>query len=304
MEEMEMSDRPKVSVCMITYQHGPFIRQALESAINQQTNFQYEIVIGEDMGLDDTRVICEEFASRYPETVRLLPSLQNLGMIANFTRTFQACRGELIAFLEGDDYWTDENKLQVQVDFMHTHPECSLSFHSVTVKMDRSDGKKEWTMPWGLTKDVFDTSDLLGAWFIPSASCMFMNYGDLNLPEWYYRCASGDIPLMLLLSQRGPFRFIDRNMGVYRLHDGGVSNTHKGINKVLMMIFIYERFNEYTSFRYQSKISAAIAYEIKKHAVAAPPAYPADAFVMTRPKPIVRLLNRLKRSLFPSKRSA
>jgi glycosyltransferase involved in cell wall biosynthesis len=295
-QTFEENTRPKVSICMITYNHGQFIRQSINSILQQVTDFEYRIIIGEDSSTDDTRKICEEYAAIHPEKIQLITSENNVGMMANFTRTLKACKGRYIAFLEGDDYWTDSHKLQIQTDFLDANAEYSLCFHNATVKMDRSDGKREWVMPKNLEKESFDTRDLLSPWFIPSASCVFVNYTDLDLPEWYYHCEYGDLPLMLLLTLKGKFRYIDRNMAVYRLHDAGVSNLHKGLDKVLIMIFIYEHFNTHTKYRFQDKINECIKYEINKHALSAPVII-RPSFAISKPLILVNMLNSLKKAL-------
>src|SRR6202022_1084614 len=121
----------KLSVTMITYNHERFIAQAIESALAQRVEFDYEIVIGEDLSTDNTRAIVLDFARRYPD--RILPILRdrNIGAMRNFAQTIAACRGQYLAFLEGDDYWTSPDKLQKQVDFLDAHYECAISCHRV-----------------------------------------------------------------------------------------------------------------------------------------------------------------------------
>ena len=123
----------KVSVHMITYNHERFIAQAIEGVLMQQTDFAVELVIGEDCSTDGTRAIVRRYGERYPERIRLLLQERNLGARANALATLNACRGQYIALCEGDDYWTDPTKLQKQVDFLESHPECSLCFHRVLV---------------------------------------------------------------------------------------------------------------------------------------------------------------------------
>ncbi len=116
---------PLVSVCMITYNHGPYIRQAIEGVLMQRCTFPFELVIGEDCSRDDTVNICMEYASSHPG-VRLLPHDSNLGMLPNFFRTMEACTGKYIAFCEGDDYWSDMDKLQKQYDFLESNPSYGM----------------------------------------------------------------------------------------------------------------------------------------------------------------------------------
>lgn len=111
--------RPVVSVQMVTYNHEPYIRQAIEGVLMQETDFDYELVIGEDCSTDRTREICFEYQKKYPERIRVLWSEKNVYAIGgNGSRTTIRCRGEYLAFCEGDDYWTDPKKLQKQVDLM------------------------------------------------------------------------------------------------------------------------------------------------------------------------------------------
>ncbi len=119
---------PLVSVKMITYNHAPFIAQAIEAVLQQKTNFPFELVIGEDCSTDGTRKIVFEYQEKYPDIIRVLTSEKNVGMKKNSYRTIKACRGKYIAFCEGDDYWHREDKLQKQVAYLESHPECGLVF--------------------------------------------------------------------------------------------------------------------------------------------------------------------------------
>ena len=86
---MEM---PLVSVCMTTYNHEPYIAEAIESVLAQQTSFGVELVVGEDCSTDRTAAICREYAAKYPDRIRLVTSPENVGWRANYRRTFEACR--------------------------------------------------------------------------------------------------------------------------------------------------------------------------------------------------------------------
>src|SRR5262245_48980818 len=106
-----------VSICMITYNHGKFIARAIEGIMNQQTKYDFELVIGEDSSTDDTRAVCESYVAKYPGKIKLLPSDKRYGMVSNLIRVLEECKGKYIAICEGDDYWTHKSKLQKQVDF-------------------------------------------------------------------------------------------------------------------------------------------------------------------------------------------
>lgn len=118
---------PLLSVVLVTYNQEKYIRSALDGAVKQQCSFPFEILIGEDCSTDGTRSICQEFADSYPDIVRLLPSTShNLGLNENFLRTYRESKGKYIAYLEGDDFWIDTQKLQKQVDILELQPEVVL----------------------------------------------------------------------------------------------------------------------------------------------------------------------------------
>jgi glycosyltransferase involved in cell wall biosynthesis len=122
-----LSKKPLVSVKMITYNHEPYIAQAIEGVlIMQETDFPIELVIGEDCSNDRTRDIVLDYQKKYPEIIRVITSDKNVGANKNSKRTFKACRGKYLAFCEGDDYWHHPQKLQKQVDYLEAHPEVGL----------------------------------------------------------------------------------------------------------------------------------------------------------------------------------
>lgn len=123
----------KVSVMVLAYNHEKYIRKALESMVNQQTNFKYEIIIGEDKSTDNTRTIIREYYEKYPEIIKPLFRKKNLGASKNVTATLRKCTGEYVAFMECDDFWTDPLKLQKQADFLDSHPDYAGVMCNTTV---------------------------------------------------------------------------------------------------------------------------------------------------------------------------
>ena len=119
-------EEPLVSVKMVTYNHAPYITQAIEGVLQQKVNFPFELVIGEDCSTDGTREIVFEYQKKYPDIIRVITSEQNVGMTKNSYRTERACRGKYVAYCDGDDYWRCPDKLQKQVDYLENHPDCGL----------------------------------------------------------------------------------------------------------------------------------------------------------------------------------
>jgi glycosyltransferase involved in cell wall biosynthesis len=122
--------QPLVSICMITYNHAPSIVQAIEGVLQQKTTFPFELVIGEDCSTDNTREIVSKYHKKHPNIIRVITSDENIGATGNGLRTVKACQGKYIAFCEGDDHWHHPYKLQKQVDYLESYPDCGLVYSS------------------------------------------------------------------------------------------------------------------------------------------------------------------------------
>jgi glycosyltransferase involved in cell wall biosynthesis len=217
--DMTMSEtsQVKVSVCMIAYKHEAYIRQAIESILAQEVDFPIELVIGDDCSPDGTAAICEEFAHRDPR-VRLLPRERNLGVMPNFMRTLLACAGQYIAVCEGDDYWTDPQKLRKQVQFLDSHPDHAGAAHQSTVIIDDAPVRSfKAKVPCTLV-----TKDLIGGRLFHTASIMFRR-PVLDLFSQSPPVLSCDRLLNFCVSALGKIHYSEEPMCVYRRHSGGMS---------------------------------------------------------------------------------
>ncbi len=254
---------PKVSVYCITYHHGPYVAQALEGFLAQQTDFPFEIVVGDDASRDDTQAVLRDYQARFPEKIRLLLHEKNRGAIHNFIDVYHACRGEYMATCEGDDYWTDPLKLQKQADFLDAHPDFSMVFHNTEVRFNDGSEPAYLLNPPDQPR-VSTVEDLIGeqeTWFMATASIMLRKTFLPVLPDWIRESKSGDIPLNLLLAQRGPIGYLPEVMAVYRKHGGGQSNTdHRWQAGFLFnRINMYRRLDEATSGRYRDRFRKTMA---------------------------------------------
>ncbi|WP_423820477.1 glycosyltransferase [Salinimicrobium sp. TIG7-5_MAKvit] len=259
----------------MTYNHGKFIEDALLSIDTQKTKFRFELVIGDDFSTDDTIEKIQNYKFTNPNLkVTLLDrnygdfyfeQRKKKGRLFNFTNIIEHCTGKYIALLDGDDFWSDTFKLQQQVDILELNSEISLSFHNVYVENHRIKPIKRQPMHKSLGKELFTTKDLLRPCFIHTSSIVYRNFPDFVFPDWFYKCDSGDIPLILLLSLRGNFSYIKNIMSVYRRFDTGVSASHTGYKKIFAMAYLYHNFNWYTDFEYDEKISQALKEEVQGH---------------------------------------
>ncbi len=210
---------PLVSICSITYNHAPFIRQCLDGFLMQQCNFPIEIIINDDCSTDGTTEIIREYAEKYPDKIFPIFHEENLysqgvrGMFQKFV--FPKAQGKYIAICEGDDYWTDPLKLQKQVDFLESHPDYSMCCHASTIKLHDT----EWIKTYGdkedcnlVTKDVF----LKGGEFIVTASICFRSDLLNGFSEFAEGCPVGDYPLQIWCAMHGKIRCLKDAMSVYR----------------------------------------------------------------------------------------
>ena len=229
--KMKKASDSVVSVCMITFNHERFVAQAIESVLMQEADFPVELVIGEDCSTDGTRAICERYAWAHPDCIRLLPSERNLGMVANARRTRQACRGKYIANLEGDDYWTDSQKLQRQVAILEGDPTLAATYTNAKVIYD--DGAETGhdlfqTEPIrnrrAMVKPLARTTirDLAMGNYIHFSTCMYRRTPETEFLPWLDDCGAPDWAVCLSCARQGDLGYENRITTVYRVHAGGV----------------------------------------------------------------------------------
>jgi glycosyltransferase involved in cell wall biosynthesis len=208
----------KASVCMTAYNLQRFIAQAIESVMMQQTDFDYELVIGEDCSTDGTREICLKYRDKYPDRIRLLLREKNLGLTRNFADTFSNCTGQYLAVLDGDDYWTTPHKLQKQVDFLDAHPDYAICF-ARTVEFFEDGSREPSYMPTPEdTKAMYTVEDLLQGDMIANSSVMYRGGLVTGFPDWLFCLEAIDWPLHVLVAQHGKVGYLDDVMAAYRIH--------------------------------------------------------------------------------------
>lgn len=210
---------PRVSIWMITYNHQDSIGQAIDSLLMQKTQFPFEIVIGEDTSPDRTREVILAYQRKHPEIIRLLLWRKNAGMMLNCVRTLEACRGEYIAFCEGDDYWTDPEKLQRQVDLMDGNPQMALCHHEVDyVSYEGGQRVRLKAFPPESQRGPRQARHLIEENFIQTCSLMIRRSFIPELDAGFLTLNLGDWPLCYLAAENGDIGYIARNMADYRIH--------------------------------------------------------------------------------------
>lgn len=215
---------PKTTVLIRAYNQESFVAQAIESALAQQTARNFEIIIGDDCSSDGTREIIRAYAARHPALIRLFFPEQNVGRHRMFSEPIAMSRGDYLAILDGDDFWTSPHKLQKQIDYLDAHPDCSFCFHHVEVVREDGSPAHRYLLPE--IKARYRLMDFLhikgGAQITPqTGSVMFRRSLMPGFPEWMFRLPMVDLPLFALLARQGFAGFIDESMSAYRVHSGG-----------------------------------------------------------------------------------
>lgn len=219
----------KVSVIVHTYNHEKFIRQTLDSILCQEVNFQFEVIIGDDASPDTTPQIIQEYQLKFPEIIKPLLHPKNLGGYGknNTLATLAVCKGQYIAAMDGDDYWTNSLKLQKQVDFLDNNPDFVACFHNALIHFEDGSAPDKYVNDES-QRAVTTIEDLVGedeVWYMATSSVMFRNGIMKQYPQWFHESKSGDIPRYILLGKHGKFYYINELMSVYRKNNGGMSFT-------------------------------------------------------------------------------
>ena len=227
-DETKAERNPKVSVCIITYNHAEFIGQTIEGALAQETSFPFEIIIGDDGSTDGTREILLRYQEKYPDRIRLhlhehwddgIP-----GRLNNITN-IESARGAYLAFCDGDDYWLSADKLQKQADFLDNHDEYALSFHDARYLVDGHLKHSFSDRFHLLNKQAVNKQNLALRKFDVPASSVFVRKKALEpIPDWFWKIYSADTALQLLACRQGKIHFHGDIQSAYRLHSQSFSN--------------------------------------------------------------------------------
>ena len=263
--KIENKDIPLVSICCLTYNHEPYIRQTLNSFLLQKTNFPFEIVIHDDASTDNTANIIKEYTEKYPNIFNPLLQKENqrskLGGGMNPKFNYPRAKGKFIAFCDGDDYWIDPLKLQKQVDFLKRNRECSFVFHK-TKRFNEIKQIFVESIPFEVTKEVLNVNEFFKIKAVPTCSIMFKN----SVEFVKFNHSHGDFALYCTLISNGKAGYIKDEMAVYRLNEGGVSRNNNSFNYLKRRINELKIESKYESFTNEVKkqVKGAYIYQVYK----------------------------------------
>ena len=259
-----------VSICCVTYNHINYISDAINGFLMQKTTFPFEILIHDDASTDGTASIIKEYESKYFEIIKPIYQKENQysqGRTISPVYQFPRANGKYIALCEGDDYWTDQYKLQKQVDFLEANPDCSLCFHASEHIYENKPSLNYIHRPGLIPRNnKFSIKHaIIGGGSLMTTNSMVFKREYLNdIPEWFSNAPIGDSPLMLLLASSGDIGYLDEVMSVYRKMSGNSwSNSMKIKEKRKKhrqaMLKMWDDFDEWSEYKYHKYVT------IKKH---------------------------------------
>ena len=224
--------KKKVSCHIITYNQKDFISQCIEGVLMQKTNFSFEIIIGDDNSTDGTREILIEYQKKFPEIIKLnLRTERGKGIPGkdNFISTLEMCTGEYVSLCDGDDYWTDSQKLQKQVSFLEANLDYVLSFHPI--KILKLDGNIVEDFLTNVPENYETIEDLARFGnYIHTPSVVFRNVIQA-LPFEFQLSPIGDYFMYMILAEHGKIKCIEEEMAVYR-HGVGILSGNDNVLKL------------------------------------------------------------------------
>lgn len=215
----------KLDIVYISYNQAPYVADALGGIIIQQlsSNIEVRVLIADDCSSDGTMDVIKEYESKSPFPFEYIKADRNIGMLENYRRVFKLIEGDYVSILEGDDYWTDPLKLQKQIQFLSTHPECGMCYTDCSIK-EESELHTSSVLSL-LPNRRFDTMNpiFIDVYF---ANLTWVFRKDMIqyfvLPDY---CT--DIPLLMFYEMclHTKLGCIDENTGVFRVHAGSVTNS-------------------------------------------------------------------------------
>ncbi|MDT8717887.1 class I SAM-dependent methyltransferase [Clostridium sp. 19966] len=250
-----------VNVGVLAYNHENYIVDCLNSIIKQKGDFNLNIIICEDNSSDATAGIVQAYINNVEVgenvTFEFLKSEENLGMVKNLRRLLKACsKSRYTALMDGDDYWDDEYKLQTHIDFMESHPQCSISFDDIIFFDETNNNYNFYNIQQQIKGDILTTSDITSINFIANISCCFYysKYFD-QIPNEFFEMFVGDWMLNIEFSTFGEIGHVKKAMTVYRRNEQGIWSGMDENQKNKKTIELIDAYNKFLNYNYNEEFS-------------------------------------------------
>lgn len=267
-----MNNTITVSILMPTYNHEKYISQAIESVLAQKTNYPYELLIHDDCSTDSTLAIAQNYATKYPDKIKLFTEKENQGLMKSYKRLIEQSNGKYLAILESDDYWLDKNKLQIQIDFLESNPDYGIVASDIITIDDEGNeikkggfNKEKALTDFWYTK-LLGLSGFEGACAIIFRKELFFKYCNINdYIDLGFK--TFDHPTWLSISYHSKCKVIPKILAAYRHTSTSLSNNilfEKHIDFILNIIgiekYIIEKYglNGMTQDEYNNRIAFMI----------------------------------------------
>lgn len=264
-----MKKIPIVSILMPTYNHENYISQAIESVLAQKTNYSYELLIHDDFSTDSTLAIAESYTTKYPDKIKLFTEKENQGLMKSYKRLIEQSNGKYLAILESDDYWINENKLQMQIDFLENNPDYGIIAGDIITIDDKGNeikkggfNKDKSTVDFWYTK-LLGLSGFEGACTIIFRKDLFFKYCNINdYIDLGFK--TFDHPTWLSISYHSKCKVIPKILAAYRHASTSLSNNtdfEKHMNFIFNIVeiekYIIEKYglNGISQNEYNNRIS-------------------------------------------------
>lgn len=256
-----------VSIVCITYNHEDYIKDALEGFLSQKVDFRFEIIIYDDASTDKTVEIIKEYEEAHLDIIHAIYQSENqYSKKKNFqflSSVYAQCKGRYVAICEGDDFWIDIHKLQLQVEFLEKHQDYVLTVHNA-ICLKCLEGKLEAVNPYYNNQEI-SAEELIMQYNgnVPTAS-MVIRAEALKVEDWFWKCGVGDWPVQLYCLTKGKIYYFERLMSVYRsLHDGSwckvwEQDFYKQFKHSVAMVEFLIKYNKYTNYIYKDYVISRI----------------------------------------------
>ncbi len=248
-------NKPVVSIVSATYNHEKYIAEAIDSFLMQETDFPFELLIGEDCSTDGTKAIVKNYAEKYPNIIKPIFWEQNVGAAKNWLTLLGVAKGDYIANCEGDDYWTDKNKLQIQIDEMQKYPDVSLSFHLASTIDNLNNELKPKLQK---SNKIYSLKEIItGDFHLVQTNTIVIKKEKIDSLNFDLLSESpvGDVWLRINAAIPNGALFINKTMSTYRIQSenswsSSMQEDNKFMKFISQMMQSIDDFDQYWEFKY------------------------------------------------------
>lgn len=255
-----MNEAPLVSIRCMVYNHEPYLRQCLDGFVMQQTTFPFEAIVHDDASTDGSAAIIREYAEKYPDIIKPIYETENQyskhdGTLTRIMDAAMHPNSKYVALCEGDDYWTDSNKLQIQVDFLESHLDYTMCFHRANT-INNATGEENNAFPGKVFRNIqsrdYESTELFATWTVPTASMLYRKECHFYPLGHRYKCLYGDIVRVLASAEIGKVKGLDLMMSVYRIQPHGITFSADSDYRFVMhspehYLFLKDNFHKVNS---------------------------------------------------------